>query len=36
MIETVEFTRLKNNLKNNENIATIQPMHHIMVYLAEK
>jgi hypothetical protein len=35
-IETMEFTRLKNNLKNNENSVLVQPLHALLAFLHEK
>ena len=34
--ETMEFTRLKNNLKNNENSVLVLPMHTLLAFLYEK
>jgi hypothetical protein len=35
-IETLEFTRLKNNLKNNENSALVLPLHSLLAFLHER
>lgn len=35
-IETMEFTRLKNNLKNNENSVLVLPIHTLLAFLHEK
>jgi hypothetical protein len=35
-IETLEFTRLKNNLRNNENSALVLPLHTLLAFLHEK
>jgi GTP cyclohydrolase III len=32
-METIEFTRLKNNLRNNESMAVTLPLHQMLIGL---